>query len=79
MIDYLNNLDYYNDEIYAVVESDVNYALRDIDSYIESSSRTTYIHFPIVEYDEDLKPKGDFQKIYSLMQMWRQFDHLFIL
>ena len=67
MIDYLNNLDIFNDEIYAVAESDVNYALRDIDSYIESSSRTTYIHFPIVEYDEDLKPKGDFQKIYSLL------------
>ena len=67
MIEHLNNINIYTEDNYLIAEVDVNNVLKDADSYVDSSSKTTYIHFPIKEYDEELKPKGNFQKIYSLL------------
>ena len=68
MIDHLINITEYKDEIYYIAEIDVNNALKDCEVYNNNlSSKTTYIHFPNVEYDSDIKPIGDFQKIYTLL------------
>ena len=48
MIEHLNNLTVYTEESYKISEVDVNNALKDADGYIESASKTIYIHFPIV-------------------------------
>ena len=76
MIDHLNNITTYTEESYAIAEVDVNNALKDSDSYIDSSSKTTYIHFPIVEFDEEYKLKTDFQIIYTLLMDYSDCNNL---
>ena len=78
MIDHLNNITEYKEEIYSIAEIDVNNALNDCEVYNNNlSSKTTFIHFPNVEYDNDIKPRSDFQKIYSLLMDFS--DSKFIL
>ena len=67
MIEYLTNITEFTEDNYLIAEADVNKILKDAESYISSSSKTTYVHFPIVPYNNDLKPEGDFQKIYTLL------------
>ena len=67
MIEYLTNITEFTEDNYLIAESDVNKILKDAESYISSSSKTTYVHFPIVPYNNDLKPEGDFQRIYTLL------------
>ena len=50
MIEHLNNINIYTEDNYLIAEVDVNKVLKDADSYVDSSSKTTYIHFPNVEY-----------------------------
>ena len=76
MIDHLNSITIYNEENYANAEIDVNNILRDSEGYHDSSSKTIYIHFPIVEYDDEYKPKGDFQKIYTLLMSFTDCKNL---
>ena len=67
MIEYLNNVTEYTEDNYLIAEADVNKVLKDSESYFSSSSKTTFVHFPIVEYNNNLKPEGEFQKIYTLL------------
>ena len=76
MIEHLNNLTVYTEESYKISEVDVNNALKDADGYIESSSKTIYIHFPIVEYEDDYRLKGDFQRIYTLLMDFSECHNL---
>jgi len=76
MIDHLSNLPVYTEDAFEVAEIDVNKALADSEGYISSSSKTNFIHFPIVEYDDDLVPKGDFQEIYTLLMDFSDCNYL---
>lgn len=76
MIDHLSNLPVYTEDAFAIAEIDVNKALADSEGYISSSSKTTFIHFPIIEYDDDLVPKGDFQEIYTLLMDFSDCNYL---
>ena len=78
MIDHLNNITEYKEEIYSIAEIDVNNALKDCEVYNNNLSfKTTFIHFPHVDYDNDIKPKGTFQQIYTLLMDYS--DSKFIL
>ena len=59
----LNNITKFEEENYLIAE-DVNKAFRDCNVYKESSPKVDLIDFTIIEYNKDLKPKSDFQKIY---------------
>ena len=76
MIEHINNIAVFTEDNYAIAEIDVNNVLKDSEGYIDTSSKTTYIHFPIVEYDNDIKPRGDFQKIYSLLMDYSDTKNL---
>ena len=67
MKEHLESIKNYDEESYALAEIDVNNFLRDIESYIDSSAKTIYIHFPIIEYESEYKPTGKFQKVYTLL------------
>ena len=76
MIGHLSNIKIYTENNYLIALDDVNKVLKDCESYISLSSKTTFIHFPIVEYNNDLKPKTDFQKIYSLLMDYSDATNL---
>ena len=76
MIEHISNITIFTEDNYAIAEIDVNNALKDSEGYITTSSKTTYIHFPIVEYDNEIKPRGDFQKIYSLLMDYSDTKNL---
>ena len=76
MIEHINNIAVFTEDNYAIAEIDVNNVLKDSEGYIDTSSKTTFIHFPIVEYDNDIKPRGDFQKIYSLLMDYSDTKNL---
>ena len=65
--EHLENIDKFDEENYLLTESDVNKALKDCDAFIDSQSKTLLIHFPNIEYDNDIKPITDFQKVYTLL------------
>ena len=67
MKEHLESIKNYDEESYALAEIDVNNFLRDIESYIDSSAKTIYIHFPIIEYESEYKPIGNFQEVYTLL------------
>lgn len=54
MIEHINNITVFTEDNYSI-------------EYITTSSKTTYIYFPILEYGNEINPRGDFQKIYSLL------------
>ena len=76
MIEHINNITVFTEDNYAIAEIDVNNVLKDSEGYIDTSSKTTFIHFPIVKYDNDIKPRGDFQKIYSLLMDYSDTKNL---
>ena len=76
MIEHLSNIKIYTEESYSLAESDVNISLKNAESYNESSSKTTYIHFPIIEYGDELQPRGTFQKIYTLLMSYSETINL---
>ena len=76
MIEHINNITVFTEDNYAIAEIDVNNVLKDSEGYIDTSSKTTFIHFPIVKYDNDIKPRGDFQKIYSLLMDYSDIKNL---
>ena len=65
--EHLENINKYDEDTYLLTESDVNKALKDCDAFIDSQSKTLLIHFPNIEYDNDIKPITDFQKVYTLL------------
>ena len=76
LIDHLNSIKVYTEENYAIAEIDVNNALLDSDSYIDSTSKTTYIHFPIIDFDGEYKIRGSFQEIYTLLMDFSDSNNL---
>ena len=67
MIAHLEGITQYNEDNYEKAEIDVNNALRDSENYVDISTKTIFIHFPVIEYNNEYEPKGDFQKIYTLL------------
>ena len=45
MIEHINNITIFTEDNYSKAEIDVNNALKDSEGYIDTSSKTTYIHF----------------------------------
>ena len=63
----LLNLKEYSEEKYILSEKHVNNILKEYENFNSAPSKKLLIPFPTIEFDEDFKPKEDFQKIYTLL------------